>query len=30
MTAVLDFIISAVLLFMMVVNIFIILTFKSE
>jgi hypothetical protein len=30
MTAVLDFIVSAVLLFMMVVNIFIILTFKSE
>jgi len=30
MTAVLDFIVSAVLLFMMVVNIYIILTFKSE
>ena len=30
MTAVIDFFISALLLFMMVVNIFIILTFKSE
>jgi hypothetical protein len=30
MTAVLDFIVSVFLLFMMVVNIFIILTFKSE
>jgi hypothetical protein len=30
MTAVIDFFISAFLLFMMAVNIFIILTFKSE
>lgn len=30
MTAVLDFIVSVFLLFMMVVNIFIIATFKSE